>query len=460
MTREPLGAKRLKMERFHVRIILSTLAVVIALGVPSVLNAQRAAASLGRQLIDAVSPENLTATVKALEIAGGHNSRVTLTAGNDSARVLITDWFSALSHLSSVEEDTFSIQAAPPFNATQQFNIVATLSGKQDPSRVFLLGAHFDCSASRMGQSTWNEQWATIPAPGADDNATGIAALLEIARILSDPASGFINAYTLKFVAFASEESGPAHSGGHGGSRHYAQEARFRGERIVGMISLDMIGYNPAHHYVAIVADAPSQWLGVNFVASRDEQGIDLLTNSSPFPDATYSDHASFWEQGYPAILLIENAPPWNPSTYYTPNPYYHTSADTSGTLNIELLRRVTQATLATTIRLTGTLTDIGSEDTDRTLPASIVLEQNYPNPFNPTTRIRFRLSRREQVRLTVFDLLGREVLTLLEGEVHPGEHTVTFSATGREGNLPSGVYFYRLSARSGSLVRPMILSR
>ncbi|MGB5874819.1 MAG: M20/M25/M40 family metallo-hydrolase [Bacteroidota bacterium] len=449
------------MKRIHLQIILSALAGAVALTLPCTLFAQIAGASSTRDLVEAVSLENLTETVQKLEAAGGYGSRVTLTPGNDSARIEIFDALSALVFLSSVEYDTFYIHLNdPPGDSARQFNIVGTLLGKQDPSRVLLLGAHFDCSASRIGSSTWNQQWATIPAPGADDNATGIATLIEIARILSDPASGFTNAYTLKFVAFGSEESGPAHSGGHGGSRHYAQEASSRGENIVGMISIDMIGYNPAHDYVAIVSDSPSQWLGVNFVAARDEQGIDLLTNSSPFPRATYSDHASFWEQEYPAILLIENAPPWNNSTYYTANPFYHTSADTFGTLNMELVKRVTQTTLATAIRLTGTVTDVGGEDTDSTLPESIVLEQNYPNPFNPTTRIRFWLSRRQQVRLSVFDLLGREVLTLLEGEVHPGEHTVTFSATGRHGHLPSGIYFYRLTTPSRSLVRPMVLNR
>ncbi|MCK5573558.1 MAG: M20/M25/M40 family metallo-hydrolase, partial [Bacteroidetes bacterium] len=372
------------MNRICLPQTLCALGTVIALTLPCTLFAQSAGASSTRELIEAVSLENLTTTVQELEAAGGHGSRITLTPGNDSGRIAIYDALSALVHLSSVEYDTFYIQADPPYNTTRQFNIVATLLGKQDPSRVLLLGAHFDCSASRMGSSTWNQQWATIPAPGADDNATGVATLIEIARILSDPASGFTNAYTLKFVAFGSEESGPAHSGGHGGSRHYAQEAKFRVENIVGMISIDMIGYNPAHNYVAIVSDSPSQWLGVNFVAARDEMGIDLLTNSSPFPRGTYSDHASFWEQGYPAILLIENAWPWNNSTYYNANPFYHTSADRFGTLNMELVRRVTQTTLATTIRLTGTVTDVSGGESDHPIPGSIVLEQNYPNPFNP----------------------------------------------------------------------------
>ena len=413
-------------------------------------------ASVG-QLIEAVSVENLTSTISTLEYAGGHQSRVTFTPGNDSARITIHTAFSALENLSSVAYDTFFIAADPPFNAIPQYNVVATLAGSTFPERILVLGAHLDCSASRMGSTIWNAEWETIRAPGADDNATGLAILLEVARILSVPASGFDNAYTLKFVAFASEESGPAHSGGHGGSKHFAAAAKARGENIVGMFSIDMIGYNPQHSYLAIVADSRSQWLGGNVAAARDELGIDLLTNSAPFPSATYSDHASFWDQGYPAILLIENAPPWENSTYYSANPYYHTSSDTLESLNMELVRRVTQVTLASAIRLTGTVAAVESPEVIADVPTTAMLLENYPNPFNPATTIRFRLSQKDVIRLTVMNSLGQEIATLAEGELPPGEHSVVFASGS---NNSSGVYFARLITTSGSLTRRMLLIR
>ena len=77
-------------------------------------------------------------------------------------------------------------------------------------------------------------------------------------------------------------------------------------------------------------------------------------------------------------------------------------------------------------------------------LPSFFRLEQNYPNPFNPSTTIKFELPQSSDVRLTVFDLLGREVTVLVSEKSEAGYHSVEFNAS----NLSSGVYFYRLHAR------------
>ena len=88
------------------------------------------------------------------------------------------------------------------------------------------------------------------------------------------------------------------------------------------------------------------------------------------------------------------------------------------------------------------------------TLPRTLVLEQNYPNPFNPTTQIRFQLPTSSQVQVQVFDLLGRNVATLVDGPLTAGAHEVSFDAS----NLTSGLYLYTITTADQRLTRTMTL--
>lgn len=96
------------------------------------------------------------------------------------------------------------------------------------------------------------------------------------------------------------------------------------------------------------------------------------------------------------------------------------------------------------------------SVDKPETVPASIRLDQNYPNPFNPSTNIGFMVQGSGFVSLKVFDLLGREVVTLVNDERPAGSHTVSFNASG----LASGVYYYRLASNSAVRTRQMIFMK
>jgi len=93
-------------------------------------------------------------------------------------------------------------------------------------------------------------------------------------------------------------------------------------------------------------------------------------------------------------------------------------------------------------------------ETADKTVPTKFALNQNYPNPFNPSTTITFSVPERSQVTLKVYDLLGKEVATLANGIKSAQTYTVTFNAA----NLPSGVYFYKLTAGSYSSVKKLLL--
>ncbi len=119
--------------------------------------------------------------------------------------------------------------------------------------------------------------------------------------------------------------------------------------------------------------------------------------------------------------------------------------------------------------RIDCTALPTGIESISSEIPSSFELRQNYPNPFNPTTTIRFLLSQTPHnppfnqrgeigrfVTLKVFDVLGREVATLVDGELNAGKHSVVFNAQG----MPSGVYFYRLRAAGFIQTKKMLISK
>jgi hypothetical protein len=103
-----------------------------------------------------------------------------------------------------------------------------------------------------------------------------------------------------------------------------------------------------------------------------------------------------------------------------------------------------------------GGVTSVDDFQNGNSIPKSFALYQNYPNPFNPSTTIRFSLQQRTYAMLKVFDVLGREVATLVNGELNAGEHSVAFDAT----NLSSGVYIYQLSAGGFIQTKKMLVAK
>jgi hypothetical protein len=434
--------------------------VFAGLALSAAAHAQQPMPASVRRMVDSVSQANLTTHVRQLERAGGHFSRVRHTVGDDSAVAYILREFRSIPNLTSVGVDTFSIAPKTGFTTRQQTSIVATLAGTQNPARVFVVGAHHDASGSRM--SGWTTQWNTAKIPGADDNATGVAIILEMARLMSDPAFGYRPAWTIRFVAFAAEESSLADNTSHAGSRRQAQVSKTAQEDVAGMVSVDMVGYNPGYHFQSIIANPASEPLARKFIAANDSVDIALTLGLKVDAASTYSDHDTYWAQGYQAVCLIEYAPPWNSGPTYTANPYYHTPGDSSQTVNFTLVRKVAQLTLAAVGMMASPMTGVDGRP-DGQLPLQLALEQNFPNPFNPTTMITYavpavadRGSAGSHVRLALFDLLGRELAVLVDETKAPGNYTIPLYAAG----MASGSYVYRLTAGGSSVSRRMTLVR
>jgi len=262
------------------------------------------------QMVSRVSESNLSSSILNLQ---SFQTRYASMPNCDSAAGYLYGFF--VQNGLACEFDPFSFSS----NQYSSKNVIATLSGKTFPQYSVIICAHFDSYSNQ----------ATTLAPGADDNASGTAAVMEIARILA----GYSFDFTLKFIAFSAEEFGLY------GSKHYAQEAKARGEKIIGVINMDMIAYaDRLPEDLNLIVNPRSEWLANRFsICAAIYTPLDLLKVINA--NFKYSDHSSFWDQGYSALCGIEDYP--------VTSPYYHKTTDTYSTLNMDFAASVTKIALA-----------------------------------------------------------------------------------------------------------------
>jgi Zn-dependent M28 family amino/carboxypeptidase len=218
--------------------------------------------------------------------------------------------------------------------AVEMRNIEVEVAGGSRASEIVLIGAHYDSVAG---------------SPGANDNGSGVAAMLELARLLKTSAPG----RTLRFVAFVNEEP-PFFMGDAMGSRQYTRRSKERGENVVAMFSLETIGYysdEPGSqrypfplglfypstgNFIGFVSNLSSRPLLREALASfRRHARIPSEGVAAPawIPGIDWSDHRSFWQEGWPALMVTDSA-------LYR-YPHYHTGQDTPDKVDYERLARV-----------------------------------------------------------------------------------------------------------------------
>jgi len=270
--------------------------------------------------MDAFNQEDLAVRLRAhvQDLAGGIGERNSIQyTGLEQARLCIEQGFSQAGY--EIQHDTYEI-------AGQTYrNVVAELQGSDQT--IVVIGAHYD----------------TAPGtPGADDNASGVAVLLELARSLRDFAPG----PTVRWIAFTLEEP-PYYWTPLMGSRVHARKCRQRTERILVMISLEMTGYyrdRPGSqgyplpfmsrvypdrgNFIALAGNLRSRRL-VRRIAGRMSEARALPVEWAAFPlmpGAGLSDNWSFWKEGYRALMITDTA--------FFRNPHYHLASDLPETLD------------------------------------------------------------------------------------------------------------------------------
>jgi len=232
-----------------------------------------------------------------------------------------------------------------PARGVESSNVEIVLQGERHALQSIVVGAHYD---------------SVLGSPGADDNASAVAALLELGHVLAAAA----RARTLRLVAFVNEEP-PFFLWGNMGSQVYARAARMRNEDIRVMLSLEMLGYyrdEPRTQYYPPLFRwfYPNRGNFIGFVSnlrSRHELSrvYRAFRNNSDFPAERaavpawipgigWSDHLSFWRQGYRALMVTDTA-------FYR-YPYYHTSEDTPDKIDYARLTAVTNGLAGALVEL------------------------------------------------------------------------------------------------------------
>lgn len=234
---------------------------------------------------------------------------------------------------------------------TEQVNVVGIRPADGPSAGLLLLTGHLDTT----GRRTVGWDGLRDPAPGADDNASGIACLLEAARVFAGPEAPALP-FDLGFVAFAAEELfGPPGSAPLEGSRVLARALEDSGVVLLGAINCDMVAYNPDRRAVDLVTNAASAWLAELVRDAAFEAAPDLEVTPVLNESALNSDHASFWGLGEDAVTAIENPAPDIPSERHPGNPFYHTVDDTVGNVDFGLAADVARAVVAAVERLAET---------------------------------------------------------------------------------------------------------
>lgn len=226
------------------------------------------------------------------------------------------------------------------FDGGSYFNVLGELSGRRPENGVMIVGAHYD---------------TVEQTPGADDNASAVAALLEIARCLKDsrpPLPILFAGFTLEEYAFV-------------GSQHLCARLGREAIPVAGMISLEMLGYRdrtpgsqtyppyidpsrypPQGDFIAVVGNersgAMTQAMAGILKQTVPGLGVEFLVvpgTGEDFRDVQLSDHAPFWEQGHKAVMVTDTA-------FYR-NPHYHQPTDTLDTLDIGFIRDICEGLCA-----------------------------------------------------------------------------------------------------------------
>jgi hypothetical protein len=379
--------------------------------------------SLIGEIVARVSADSVLGTIRRLQ------DFHTRYATHDSCRAAV-DY--ARARLQAYGCDSTYLQT---WNAAYAPNAVGIRTGRLNPRQIYVIGAHIDNTS----------ELAPDFCPGADDNASGVATVLEAGRVLA----GYDFDYTLQFAIFTGEEQGLL------GSDSFVHRAYVRGDSIQGAMTFDMVSYGLENRDSMVIwkrtANPNCTLLANLYCANADTYSTLRYKVYTLSSGGQTSDHYSFWKYGYRCMRDKES----------DVTPTYHTIGDTigprhyvaCGTNDVPLTVEAIKALVATFAKLAGIryVSDVAEEVTH---PARSTTPEASPNPFRGETKIGLTDNRGEEVRVGIFDAAGNQIRRLCG----PGE--VVWRGDDEQGRgVGPGVYFCRSEGSPVAGFRKVILT-
>jgi len=300
-------------------------------------------------------------------------------------------------------------------------NVYAIKEGSLYPDEYIMICAHYDA----------------VDYVCADDNASGCAAVIEAARIFKD----LEFEYSIIYAFWDEEEIGLI------GSDAYASEAASNGDIILSVINMDMIAWDADGDMVAELHssyNANSVELADYMVEVNSIYGIEVNPEVQ-LPGTTASDHASFWNNGYPSVLVIEE--------YYGGdfNPYYHTEQDQIDILHMDYFLGMSKLSIASLASKAVLDVNVGSEELANTDLRLLV----FPNPAVDHAQITCQLDQSEYAQISLFNNMGQLVSVLHQGELTMDQFQMNLPLA----KIPKGVYFVKVESNSGIGTQKLIVN-
>lgn len=401
---------------------------------PTASPASRATKDLALKtaFVDGVEADSVFTTIREISgaqpfVHGGQSRTVATRYYSTADKNLVADYLAA--RLAAWGYDV-AFQSFT-HNRVACRNVVATMPGAVAPDEIFVVGGHYDSTS----------QSPTSLAPGAEDNASGTAMVMELARL----AAGRTFDRTLQFVLFDAEERGLI------GSEVFVDEAVVNDRQLVGALIHDMVAFHAGHYAIRI--EGQTAW---ESLMSAMAANVAALTDLGWQKDyySWGSDHVPFQQAGYPAFLAIDYD--------YDAYAHYHRTTDTWAAI---------AATAAMSVQVAragaGLVADMAGLQpayvaaVGEAAPAALPALAAAPNPFNPRVNVTFTLDAAVGADLAVHDLAGRRLRVLHTGTLAAGPHSFTWDGMDEGGRaLPSGAYLCRLALPQGQVAIRVSLVR